>query len=464
MDDDFQQRLDELQRIIDREFDEFIESSYDYYNRFTSESNSLYNDDEFSNVDLNVVDKTNPRLKISRYHELTCCICYESDLKTVMKLDDTYLKLNDIDPSKLFNGITDEFIFLGGCEKHSTCVKCLKRLALDFNNHTINERQPYIKCEHIDICINEYGFYTYYEHSQIKKILSTQEYERYINYAENYEFPGFKKIKCPVCDTKNILSTDEIRDTRRGELIVECYQKCYSKFCFHCNKTLGFFDDFCSSCYNSNIMTDPNRYNHYFYKKPCDRIYFHDILYRNYELTNDIILEQIKEIVIDNHDATIHCPVCLVNMYKTELCNTIEHCNVEICYSCGKIGDIDDGFSLGDHWSERGIKGCPRWDNSPLWNNLENCNFLCSKYCYGNEIGDCAIEIHQEGIENMKECRKKMQVYHKLKSLLKNKRNEIYNIMDADVFLRLYLPPKNVFNIIEHDMSLFTNFSYNSFI
>jgi hypothetical protein len=470
----FEERLNILRSRINDEFDAFSNFDLDL------QGLDDISDYSFDTLNLDDVDdslipfhsndtplvRIDNRLKISYDHDLICCICCEADLKTVMTLNGKCLKLNDVKLECLYNKKIDEtFIFIGGCEKHSTCVKCLRTLSLDFYNHTINQDHPYIKCEDSEVCINKFGFYTYYEHPQIQKILSKKEFEKYMQFAETYEFPGFHQLKCPICNVKNIIPVDKVTNSIRGELIIECAQNCRALFCFHCDKRIvGSFNEHCSECVNSSLMTDPNRYNHFFYKRLIDRSSMYDLVYRNFELSVDIIIEQIKEIVIDNDDAVIRCPVCLIQLYKTELCNTMEHCKVETCYSCGKIGDKHRNFRLGDHWSEIGIKGCPRWDSGSLWNDLENCNFMCSKCCYGEDLGDCLVEEHQQGIKNMKECRKKMQIYHKLKSLLHNLRSDIINIMQNDDVLRFYIPPQDVFDVIKKDPSLYDYFSYNSFI
>ena len=177
----------------------------------------------------------------------------------------------------------------------------------------------------------------------------------------------------------------------------------------------------------------------------------------------DIVLEQLIDIIqID--ELHVKCPICFYGLYKTEQCNTIEHCNVEICYACGKIGDCHYNFKLGDHWSEIGINGCPRWDESPIWNNMFDCNFHCSSKCYGNLIGDCSIPEHQDGIHNLITIRKMAHIYHKLKSLLKDIRSDVLQIIKNDERFEEYIPDEAVFNFIEQNIDHYYDFTYYSFI
>jgi hypothetical protein len=397
------------------------------------------------------------KIKISYFNNLECCICYCDDKKTVTSLDGIPFKITDIEPMKLYNGLNEDFIVLNPCGYHSTCIKCLRKLSLDFQNHLINHEHSHIRCCSQDTCESLMGICTYFSHYHIKKILTPEEYFVYSQHAEIYEFPGFCKKRCPNCAVFNIIPNEKIQESNRGELVVECAQSCRRLFCFYCDKIIYGFDiKICNECYSSNILDDPNMLNSYFYKRPEDRREINDILYKNIELTNDIILEQLLEIVIENEDVVIRCFTCLVHLYKTEQCNTLDHCKSEYCYSCGKIGEHIESFKLGNHWSEHGIKGCPRFNSAPYWNNVANCNYKCiERVCHDFEIGDCKDEDHQEGIYNMKEIRKERLVYHKLKSLLRHKRSEIISIAgDMDV-LKNYLTKDEVFQDIHEHMDYY---------
>jgi hypothetical protein len=397
------------------------------------------------------------RIKITYFNNLECCICYCDDKKTVTDMEGEPLKITEIDPEKLYNGLNEDFIVSNPCGDHSTCIKCLRTLSLDFTNHMINNEHSHIRCCAQDTCESVMGISTYFSHYHIKKILTPEEYYVYSEHAETYEFPGFCKKRCPNCSIFNIIPNEKIQENNRGELIVECAQSCRRLFCFYCDKIVYGFDiKICNECYSSNILDDPNMLNSYYYKRLEDRKEINDILYKNKELTNDIILTQLLEIVIDNEDVVIRCFCCLSYLYKTEQCNTLDHCKCEYCYSCGKIGEHIDSYRLGNHWSEYGIKGCPRFNSAPYWNNEGNCKYKCiERLCHDYEIGDCKDKDHQEGILNMKEKRKERLVYHKLKSLLREKRSEIISIAGDIDILKNYLPENEIFDDIHGNMDYY---------
>lgn len=404
------------------------------------------------------------KIKATYNHNLECCVCYNSEgLKTVSDLDDQPLKINDINLQKLFNkSLDDYFIILGPCSDHATCISCLKRLALDFDNHMINQEHSFIRCCDISGCLTPIGIPTYFEHLQMNKILNEEEYELYYNHAEMYEFPGFTGVKCPSCDIQNIIPNEKVRETRRGELIVECAQSCYKSFCFYCKDILNpYYTRCCTRCINTDIMTDQNRLNEYFYKLEPDKQNSMDILYKNSEITESIVLFEFIEFLDEESGNCVSCPVCFTKLYKTEQCNSLDHCKVEICNACGKIGDKFYYWKLGDHWSERGNNGCPRYDYAPYWNDVANCNFTCDeKICYNHEVGDCKIEEHSEGVFSLKKERCKRIIYHKLKSLLKPLRDSILEKMKGIPLLEEYIPKdSSCFSDIEEDTTLYNHYS-----
>ena len=407
----------------------------------------------------------NIRIKVSYSHNLICCICYcDSGLKTVSTFDDTPVKINDVILSNLYNKrIDSDFILLGPCGQHATCISCLQYLALDFTNHMINENYSFIRCCDPSTCASIMDIPTFYDHSQIKKFLSPTQYNTYHQHAEIYEFPGYHKKRCPHCNTFNIIPNDKIKDTPRGELIVECAQNCHRNFCFYCDSNVtGFYIKHCIPCSNSNLLTDPNRKNSYFYKPLESRKTPDDILLKNNELTPDIIISQLLEIVNPDNDVAVKCFTCLCLLYKTEQCNTLDHCKIEICYCCGKIGEKLYSWKLGDHWSELGLRGCPRFDSAPYWNQTANCNFRCrDSKCHDYSLGDCVEESHQSGILNMKEERKSQLIYHKLKSLLSGTRDHITQIIiDNHPDLYPFVPDNSVFTDLENDISHYYTYSH----
>ena len=71
-------------------------------------------------------------------------------------------------------------------------------------------------------------------------------------------------------------------------------------------------------------------------------------LYQNYEITEEIAIEQILGVIADVNNYMI-CAVCKHSLYKTEKCNGMSHHNLERCYACGRIGYYLRG--LPEHWN-----------------------------------------------------------------------------------------------------------------
>ncbi len=314
-------------------------------------------------------------------------------------------------------------------EEHNICISCLKKLSLNFDSHMINKNNSLMFCPATEGCLTQAGTLNYFDHNLIKKILTEEEFNLYNDHAERFIFTGFEIVKCKSCYTPNVIPEKCFKDADIGRLIIKCSQStnCDAIFCYTCKADVSYLANVCPYCDLKTENTNPSSFNKYFYKYIEDRLegqvgeekYF----FRNKELTNEIILNQLSEIVSEPY---VRCPICLFKVYKTEQCNGMDHCGVEFCYSCNRktIG------KLNDHWSELGSKGCWRFDNASLI-VCDVPEFSCvDGVCYGHTKGDCRLEFHKEGIYKLQEYRTKGIVYHMLKSLLENKRNEIIEIIN----------------------------------
>lgn len=401
-----------------------------------------------------------------KIEDIQCVSCYSdfNDKKIILK------KINNIDK------LEKQTLFAGPCGEHFICYECLKTIALSFENHLINRNNSLIYCI-AQNCLTSSGIPVYFDHYQISKVLSLKEYTNYKEYAEIYEFPGFEIVRCPniindfrnvyKCNTKNIIPVEKIKETPPGCLIIYCIQnrKCHNSFCYNCKQKIYSYHTKCDICFDNNEYNNPFGINRFLVKKEVSEEELEiseelretsnqenkiikrkileetDYLYRNNEITVDMALKYIKDI-IDKSDETanrfqIQCPYCLNFFFKTEKCSALKHCGIERCYSCGKIQEKNQR-DLSDHWSASGINGCPRFDNEPYWNKDAECNFLCQdEICYSHEIGECQIEEHQPGIKNMIIERKKAFIYHFLKSLLKETRNKVLEKLDENIYENL---------------------------
>lgn len=377
-----------------------------------------------------------------------CCIEYETTddiISHKMTLNEYIVESSlPIEPNK---------IFYNPCKSHAFCVGCLKHLALSFDNHQIGHVHPFLRCTPTfenEECDTSVGLSYYFMHNDIKKILTDEEYQQYSSHAEKYQFPGFELVKCPrpvienrqikLCGAGILVPIELIQTTERGNLIMFCDQneRCYRKTCYHCQNLVGRRARNCTHCLTMNEANDPYAFNHFFYKPdkmPRDN---QNIMFRNHELTKDVIIQQLNEIA-DTNNPLIKCFECLVPMQKTEQCNTLTHCRIERCYCCGRSGT--DTNDLGDHWDTSGMHGCPRFDHSKFWNDIAKCNFLCQEgVCYGHDIGECKNKSHRQGIMNMMEQRKKCQIYHAIFSLLPDMRKIILSEISNIPLLKKYIP------------------------
>ena len=379
-----------------------------------------------------------------------CCICFRESKVLYDHNDNKILKLNEYEDN---NKLSDDVIFFGPCGVHQYCVYCLKTLSLSFDNHSINENNPLIPCqppmEKIG-CMNSFGMLNYFTHNDIKKVLNDEEFKQYTNHADRYQFPGYELVRCPrplyrnniyeVCDAGILVPIDHIRNAQRGHMIIYCDQNedCNRKSCYHCQNLISRHSRECQYCITVCEANDPRALNRYFYNPNKAKKDGSPIMFRNEELTTEIVINQLCEIV-DTDKGYIKCLECLVPMFKTEQCNTMSHCGIERCYCCGRSGTVTQ--DLGDHWDTTGIHGCPRFDHSRYWNEFADCNFICQENeCYSEELGDCTLSNHQIGIQNMHNERCKIQIYHGLRSLLPLTRDLVLKEMYQNLKLKPFIP------------------------
>lgn len=383
--------------------------------------------------------------------QFTCCVCYDDSAVPIMDITNSrLLSLNEIDVIHYNNFmIPPNTIFQSCCPKHAICCKCLRDTVLNFNHHPINVSSSMVPCMSFEkICTNDFGFQYYFAHKDICKILSERERIQYLNYVDKYRFPGFEIVKCPRSVTRNgtveqcnaeiLVPIKKIQTRQPGRLVIKCDQCCFQKSCYTCHRIIHSYRRNCSFCIESTERTNPYAFNRYFHKpnKQIDDNQYP--LFKNNELTLEIVIQQLKQI-INNTDGSILCTNCLSKMYKTEQCNTMTHCKIERCYACGRSGLTT--IDLGDHWDKYGKTGCPRYDNGEFWNEIANCNFQCTeRQCYSHDIGDCQIEEHQQGITNMKLIRKQAQIYHALYSLPPELTKQTINHMKRDPQLIAFIP------------------------
>lgn len=389
-----------------------------------------------------------------------CCVCMAQESDDLPALRDadtnTLLSLTDLpeqscDSLHIRGNTRRILLFRSSCQDHAICNACLHHMATSFgNNHFIGPNHPLLPCPYPfgDCLTPSTGLPNYFPHATVERLLTPDEQSLYQAHAQRYQFPGFELVLCPrpsrfgtTCGAGILVSLDDIRTTENGRLIIQCDQssQCLRQTCYHCKGLVHRTRDFCDFCLTSIENTNPKVYNHYFHRINKRAGDGQSNLYRNEELTEEIVLQQIRDIISADR-LEIRCTECLTYMFKTELCNTLEHCGIERCYSCGRSGTTTR--KIGDHWDSNGYKGCPRFDYSGFWNIIAGCKFRCLEgKCYGSDIGDCTNADHVQGIENMIDTRKRAHIYHAIKSLLPDLRQKTLDTLWLiDDNTRRYLP------------------------
>lgn len=387
-----------------------------------------------------------------------CCICMIQESSNVIAFD---LNLSDIPDEYVELAKTDfsatKFLFQSCCceseefqqQLHYVCSFCIHHLATSFGaNHPVGIKNPMIPCPYpFKDCITPTGIPNYFTHTTIERLLNVEEIDRYRAHVNRYQFPGFELVTCPrpsrygaLCGAGILVSLETIQTTPVGKLIIRCdqSQQCQRFSCYHCHTLIHRTRNSCDYCATSIENTNPKLLNCYFQRQDKVAGDGKPNLYRNDELTKDIIINHIKEIV-NAERLEVKCTECSTLLYKTELCNTLEHCGIERCYSCGRSGTTTK--KLGDHWDSSGHKGCPRYDQSIFWNTMNGCGFMCVEgECYGGDKGDCDKPEHASGISNMITARKQAHIYHALKSLLPELRQSMLDLLWLDDEIRPFMP------------------------
>lgn len=419
-------------------------------------------------------DNDNPDL----VEALTCCVCMVEESDDVPALrEHASGKLASLaalgEDSSIINSIRGgpragarQVLFASACSEvdeeddadeagnesvpHALCSFCLHHLATSFGaNHPIGVKHPMIPCPYpFSECLTRAtGLANYFPHGVVERVLTKEEQRRYRAHAQRYQFPGFELVQCPrpgrygtTCDAGILVSLEDIRTVEPGRLVMRCdqSQQCQRQTCYHCRSLIHRTRTYCDYCITSMENSNPKALNHYFYRPDKTMGDGKPNLWRNEELTLDLVVRQIKEIA-EADRLESRCTECLTLLFKTEQCNTLEHCKIEKCYSCGRSGTPTQ--RLGDHWDSNGYKGCPRFDYSGFWNVMSGCKFRCVEGdCYGDEVGDCKVEEHQQGIQNMIHTRKRAHIYHALKSLLPDLRKQALDVLWLVNSVREFMP------------------------
>ncbi len=360
--------------------------------------------------------------------EPECCLCYDREQPIVSDKFGIWICITDYQ-----GDIPDDHMFLGPCRKHITCKACM--VALLSNNDP-----PFISPNHIrvpclsagEICMNELGQQSYFSDSEIRKLLTPDLYSNYLNEVERYSVPGYELIACPHCLSKVPVELNDPALANYGRAVIRCTQnsQCRWYFCYHCRGTNVSFRNtnaiFCRTCTSYDNERHPKSLNHYFYKPNRninDRA--SPILWRNEELTLELVINQLKEIVevrqndwmehgtAANSVHALRCFKCLQGFIKTQDCNSMTHCNIQHCYVCNFSMNEAGQMIPWQHWNT-----CPRFDVSEQWKRYD-CQVLCTPgICSGQKQGECKKPSHRAALRKLHTKRRWIQITSAYKSLL----------------------------------------------
>jgi hypothetical protein len=316
-----------------------------------------------------------------------------------------------------------------GLTMHSACNACITRI---IGTIPISEIKPEINCQYpFGDCDAVYS-------SSVVKSILKDKYPVYRKARDRYTYVDCDVEYCPGCS--KILVFDDGNDGG----VYRC-PSCENSYCMTCSEQTQF--SYCIKC-NGFVDQNPNSYNTFFYKK-INRKDISDYLIRTCDINPDTAVEQLVSKIENN---AVCCPVCETLLYRTEQCNSLKHCHVEICSSCGEFSDIGSG--LGDHWSARGINGCCRWETDPAYAHIIP-KYLCrDSVCYSHNSGECKRGDHLEGRNEMELFKKKQYIYHSLKSLIPRIRYKVVEKIPPQ--LKEFLPTDAVLDF----MDCYTDFRY----
>jgi len=426
--------------------------------------------------------------EIGTKEDVQCCICF-SDNNLITNEMNNPASLSDLEKHFFIDDIIpNDLLIKSCCNVHYICTTCIRKIVNNYENHPINELNSHFACPYpFEECVTDIGFKNVFDHNQIKKIcISDQEWNNYISHANTFAFPGFTITKCPMyyyhaserylCDTPILIENEMLKSLPIGDVMVECTQNefCLKKFCYHCKQYMTYYNSVCYDCKTTFENENPNVYNYYINKHvnnfeidnligtndtidtnnldDSENLIDYDqssYLYLNKEISKEIVIEQILNIIKDVNTYMICC-ICKNSLYKTERCNGLSHHNIERCYVCGRIGFPIKG--LCDHWNIYGITGCFRFDHD-FYVKTYIPEYICNdSVCSNHDMGDCAIPEHQGGIEKLDFVKKRSYIYHILKSLLPQIRydtyDELYELCNTNNELFQYLPYKQTLILI----------------
>ena len=224
----------------------------------------------------------------------------------------------------------DEFLVRQVCsssKNHAVCTVCWRRLLLNFDiNPIVGIGKPEIKCVH-EGC--EYGT-SYPVESFASIFTNVVEWDTFMQYYNSIQTRAVVSAMCSGCNTL----TYGYNETYMG-FPIQC-KSCHLLSCYHCGH-IHFINHEgrlrCASCLHrldtgeSMKLSSPYFLNRMFPRRSRSRFSTEPILYRNFEITIEMVVDRIKDILL-NESLSSKCPNCHILLTRSHRCNTLTHCGM----------------------------------------------------------------------------------------------------------------------------------------
>lgn len=346
----------------------------------------------------------------------TCLVCCET--LPLVRIEDL---------ATLADGVG--VVFHGPCGVHPVCRSCMARVAL--TPSALNDTRSHVPCMAPGTQCR-----AQFRHADIEAILTRPaDRQAYRARAHRYAFPGYARLSCISCAFPDVLvSRSDLRSPDFfGRVIADC-PACSMRFCVACRSPVAPVpadldagsssddddDDDDAMAPICDMCTRYDAYHRFLAAAgdgdalvPCipRRLYeptATELFFRRRDLTVPVVVDYVTRLCTRSFGEALHirCFDCLAGIVKSELCNSMLHCGLAVCYACGSAAVCPvTGEALSElpvsHWDEAGINGCPRWPNSTYWNLYGACGFQCVQdQCY-DELRDCTVDAHFVGRANV---------------------------------------------------------------
>jgi hypothetical protein len=363
-----------------------------------------------------------------------CCLCYDDSLPVLQDDNENWISITEYQAQ-----IPDNVLILGPCRRHLTCKDCLVQILSSSNPHFLNPNRIRVPCLAAgQSCVSSSGAPFFYSDTEIEKLVPDAIYQSYLEEVERYSLPGFELVTCPACSSRVPLELELLQQQPIGRLVITCNQnrQCHHSFCYHCrtaNVIIGLNTSYCQLCSGYEQGQHPKAFNHYFYKptrRPSDK---DPILWRNEELTMELVVAQLRELAVFQknefmeHGAAssnlhvLRCFNCLEGFIKTQDCNSMSHCDIDHCYICNYSSNSRDQVIPGAHWN-----GCPRFDLRKEWSRILKTKWQCTVgSCFGHDLGECSQPAHKPALKKMHSWRRKKQITAAFQSLVPEMKQQV---------------------------------------